>query len=169
MSDTQQPEILSKAVELIDDKKNIHVEYIGNFDKYHPVKMCENGFTKLSGSFSHKAFIKYMLENVDIGFVSLKNDYLGACIPSKIYEYINLGLPIIGALPDGDAKRLIEDNEFGFCTHYSDLDGISKSIDKLSNNSKLFNKIKNNVISERAKWSMEYRMQEIIRGINDLI
>ena len=61
----------------------------------------------------HNEFLKFMIENIDIGFVSLANDYLGACVPSKIYEYINLGLPIIGALPNGDGLDIINKNNYG--------------------------------------------------------
>lgn len=168
MSDTQQPEILSKAVDLVENKDKLKVEYVGNYAKYHPIKLCKNSFTKLSGPYEHKKFIKYMIDNVDVGFVSLKNDYLGACVPSKIYEYINLGLPIIGALPDGDAKKLIEDNGFGFCHHYSDLKGISDSINKMINDEELLSNIRKNIINKREEWSMEYRMKNIINDLQNI-
>jgi glycosyltransferase involved in cell wall biosynthesis len=166
MSDTQQPEILSKATELIENKQKIRLEYIGNSLKYEPLK--ENEYTKLSGPFAHSEFVRYMIENVDIGFVSLKNDYLGACVPSKIYEYINLGLPIIGALPDGDAKELIESNGFGFCNHYSDLEGIANSIVKLTSTDGLYEKIRGNILKQRDSWSMQNRMQGIIQDLRKI-
>lgn len=34
----------------------------------------------------------------------------------QIYEYINLELPIIAALPYGDAADIINNNKFGFAT-----------------------------------------------------
>jgi len=51
--------------------------------------------------------------SIDVGSVSLFNDYLGACVASKIYEYINLEIPIISALPLDDGKDII--NAIGYC------------------------------------------------------
>ncbi len=53
---------------------------------------------------SHRDYIIYMQTNVDVAFLSLSKEYFSACIPAKLYDYINIGLPILASLPDGEAK-----------------------------------------------------------------
>jgi hypothetical protein len=101
-----------------------------------------------------------MLDNIDVGFVCLANDYLGACVPSKIYEYINLGLPMIGALPKGDGMDIINNNKYGIACKYYDVEGIVKAMNKMSNKYYL-EEIKNNIISDKDKWYMGEKIKEV--------
>lgn len=91
----------------------------------------------------HKEFLKFMSENIDIDFVSLANDYRGACVPPKIYEHTNLELPIIGALPEGDGMTRINDNKYGAVCKYDDINSLS------------------NIVKDEYKWSMEYRINAV--------
>ena len=163
---TQRPEILSIAYERVKDQGDIQISYIGNYSKYEPIKKYKDAM--FNGPFAHEEFIKFMIENIDIGFVSLQNDYFGACVPSKIYEYLNLGLPILAALPNGDAKNLIEDNGFGLCYKYDDYEGIARGIERFYIDKDFYNNCRNNILKEKEKWSMESLFSEFIDKIKKL-
>lgn len=165
-STTQSPEILSRAFEKVNNKEGLEIFYIGNYNKYEPIKQYQ--YATFYGPYEHQKFIDFMIENVDVGFVSLKNDYFGACVPSKIYEYINLGLPILAALPDGDAKDLIEKNGFGLCYKYDDYDGIAKGIERFKNDKSFFEFCKKNILEQKENWSMENLFLELIQKIEKL-
>jgi glycosyltransferase involved in cell wall biosynthesis len=164
-STTQKPEILSIAYELIKDKSKIKISYIGNYSKYKPLLNYKNAM--FNGPFSHKEFVKFMIENVDIGFVSLQNDYFGACVPSKIYEYINLGLPILAALPNGDAKSIIEDNGFGLCYKYDDFKGITNGIERFYRDKDFYDTCKQNILDKKLQWSMDSLFSKLICKIKE--
>ena len=108
-----------------------------------------------------------MCENIDIGFVSLTNKYYGACIPSKIYEYINLGLPMIGALPLGDGKDMINNMEYGIAVNFESIDKISQAIKKFEDKAYLDDK-KNNIIKDKMKWNMKNTILEINKLLKKL-
>ena len=101
-----------------------------------------------------------MIENIDVGFVSLAKDYYQACVPSKIYEYINLGLPMIGALPGGDSVNIINDNNYGIACKYNDINSIVNSIVKLQDKEILTN-INNSILKDRKKWYMKNKILEL--------
>ena len=115
----------------------------------------------------HQEFLEFVSKNIDIGFVSLIRDYYGACVPSKIYEYINLGLPIIGALPDGDGKDIVNRNNYGFACHYDDIGGICDSITKLKNK-KILQSCQDKILKDKSTWSMENKIKEIYPLLKDL-
>lgn len=52
-------------------------------------------------------------------------------IPGKAYEYIASGRPILGALPDGDAKDLLQRCGTGFVCDPDDVGGITKILRRL--------------------------------------
>ena len=165
MGELQQPEILYEVYQKNSD--NIEIYFIGDISNYKPLQNIENINIKFINYMPHDEFLKFMIENVDIGFVSLANEYLGVCVPSKIYEYINLGLPMIGALPNGDGKYIINNKNYGMAYRYDDTDGLAKAVKKFQDKEFLDN-IKNNILKDRNKWDMKEKMQEVdslLKGI----
>ena len=87
----------------------------------------------------------------------------------KIYEYINLELPMIGALPEGDGMEIVNDNGYGVACKYNDLDGLLVAIDKFTDRNYL-NSIKQNLINDKELWNMRSRIKEVdflLRGLVD--
>ncbi len=159
MGVTQSPELLYSAWKLLNDN-SIEIYFIGNTQGYKPLKNVYEKGVHFIDFMPHGGFLEFMCENIDIGFVSLANDYFGACVPSKIYEYINLGLPMIGALPDGDAKEMINSNGYGVACQYDDMKCLGEAMKKLKDKNCL-NKIKNKILDDRDTWSMQYTMLEV--------
>ena len=168
MSYTQRPEVLYEAYKRVENKDDIEMYFIGNSKNYKPLQNISDKNVKFIDFMSHDEFLKFMVENIDIGFVSLANDYLGACVPSKIYEYINLGLPMIGALPDGDGVDMINDNNYGIACKYNDINGLVNAIIKFSDKEYL-KEIKNNIVSHKDEWSMYTKIKEVDKLLIGLV
>lgn len=168
ISSTQKPEILYEAYRNLNKKENIEIYFIGNYKNYKPLyNICDSN-VKFIDFIPHKELLKFVTENIDIGFVSLANDYLGACVPSKIYEYINLELPIIGALPCGDGMKIINENNYGIACKYYDIKGISNAILKFRD--KLFlENIRNNIVKDKRLWAMSEKIKEVDLLLKKLI
>lgn len=159
----QSPELLGDLITKNDD---VEIFYIGDFKNYMPI----NKYKKIKGInfiewLPHEQFVDFMLNNVDVGFVSLTNSYFGACVPSKIYEYINLGIPILGALPDGDGKDIINKFSYGIACNYNDIQGLSEALLRLSNKEEL-ERYRKKIMEDREKWAMDTKIIEVIKELN---
>jgi hypothetical protein len=163
---TQSPQILAEAVSNMQDSFSGELYFIGNYKKYLPILDYVDKYN-FSSAMPHSEYVEFMLKNIDVGFVSLANDYFGACVPSKIYEYINLGLPIIGTLPKGDAMDIINENEYGIACKYDDLKGIQQAILKISDKNN-YNNFRNNILNDRNKWAMKDRIHEVVEWLKNI-
>lgn len=161
----QKPEILIdvfKDVEL----KGVKLTFIGKNEK---IKKKYEGIPNISflPSMSYLEYCNYLIEKADVGFTSLGQDFYGNCIPSKIYEYINIGLPIFGMLPKGEAMELINKNEYGICCQFNDKREVINTLKKFSEKENVI-RFKEKVIAERERWSMEKNIKELIEILKKL-
>ncbi len=166
--DTQKPESLYYAYLKIKDKINIEIYFIGNSKEYEPLSKVNDENIIFINYLPHDKFMHFMIENIDVGYVSLAKDYFGACVPSKIFEYINLGLPILGALPYGDGYDIINTNNYGISTYFNDIDGISNAIIEFKARDNL-SKYRYNIKRDKDLWSMSNRILDVQNMIKDLV
>jgi glycosyltransferase involved in cell wall biosynthesis len=159
MSSTQKPELLYEAYKKL-NSSDVELYFIGNRKNYKPLQNIDDNNVYFIDFLPHEEFLKFMCENIDVGFVSLVNDYYGACVPSKIYEYINLGLPMFGALPDGDGKEMINDMKFGLACGYNNICKLSENIKEMLDDKKL-REYEINVLDKKVEFSMEKKIKEV--------
>lgn len=152
----QNPKLLVKAIR---DIPNVELYIVGNHSKPFRTRSYGKNY-KLVQQMNHSDYLKYAQTNFDIGFVSLTREYFGACVPSKIYEFINLAIPILGSLPNGDAMDIINENKFGIACHFRDTEGLHEAAVKLSD-SEFREEIRLNMIKNKCEWAMEKRIKEI--------
>jgi len=166
MGKTQSPELLYKCWKAISDK-DIEIYFIGNTEGYEPLENIDEEGVHFINFMPHNEFLAFMEINIDIGFVSLSSDYFGACVPSKIYEYINLGLPMIGALPIGDGQDIINNNGYGIACKYDNLTCLVESIKKMKDKDFL-KVIRKKLLEDRDNWSMETTSLEVDKLLREL-
>lgn len=159
MSSTQKPELLYEAYKRL-DSDDVELYFIGNRKNYKPLQNIEDKNVHFIDFLPHEEFLKFMCENIDVGFVSLVNDYYGACVPSKIYEYINLGLPMLGALPLGDGKEIINELGFGIACSYDDIDKLIENINKIRE-SKIVKRYEEKILNVKLEFSMREKIKEV--------
>lgn len=104
-------------------------------------------------------------ENHNAGFVSLSHPYFSVCVPSKIYEYINIGLPIFGFLPDGEARDIVNDNNFGYIAKAGNYLELRDKLEYYSNRLELLDDFKVNLQRSRNHWSMKNLFPNLIKEI----
>lgn len=99
-----------------------------------------------------------------IGFVSLFGDYFKPFVPSKMYDYIQYQLPVLGLLPDGDASAIIETLNIGIsCV---DEQSLVAALEEWICNPSLWQKHKSNIAEQQERWSMEYTSDSLIQALN---
>jgi len=61
-----------------------------------------------------KKYIPYYLDISDVGLIMLKNNSLfKTVIPSKMFEYMGFGKPVIISVPEGEATAIVKENSCG--------------------------------------------------------
>lgn len=157
MGPTQSPEILAEAVEGI---KGVTATFIGNCKENKSLMKymdCENIIEV--DTLSMKNYFLYLHNNADIGFFSLRNNLANYCVPSKFYDYINVGLPMI-AVVKGDAAKLIKDNNYGLVCE-DKVSSLRDTIVKMCNY-EILNQYQGRILNDRKSWSMSYRIKDVI-------
>jgi len=102
--------------------------------------------------------------SADIAIIPLKQ-YIPGAVPSKIYEAMASGVPIV-MIGVGEPAEIVTRSECGFTVEPNDIIGICDSIKELVNNDKLR---KNMSINGRLSASKYYNRLNILTEFNDFI
>ena len=153
MGPLQGPEIL---IELAKVFPNVRFTFVGNliYKKEIPVNVT------IKSKMPYSEYIEYLSENATIGFFSLVGNVSKLCVPSKLYEYINVGIPILAAI-DGDSKNIINEKGLGIATDYS-VDSLKEALNYLLMPGVL-QQMKETVIRERDSWYMKHTINELVQ------
>ncbi|MCW3807470.1 hypothetical protein [Plebeiibacterium marinum] len=117
---------------------------------------------------SQKEYENVFLDKINYGIASLGNPNFSECVPSKIYDYINLCIPILGLFYNGQAKEIIEVNQFGVCINPDIKNSEFKKIIKSLENVAKFNFFKQNIIKQKDSWHYKNLMQPGISRLRNL-
>ena len=89
-------------------------------------------------------------------------------VPGKTYEYLATGNPILGAVPEGDAKDFIANSGIGFTCEPADVNAMEKVISALvqdkdnATNSVNFN---HSFVSQFERKNLSERLAELIQSV----
>ena len=107
------------------------------------------------GFIPHADLMQRMQAEIDIGFFSLADEVFSYATPTKLFEYINLEMPILAALPEGEAKDIIEKYDIGKVAHYADVDGLAAHLYQYYANPAERLRIKENIRRIKPKFGIE--------------
>ena len=160
----QNADILYKAFR---GNENFKITYIGREAAKMKNEMPEDNIVCME-LMPHGQFLKYMMSHADAGFVGLKGKYLGVCVPSRVYEFLNLGLPILAALPDGSAKDIINKNEYGIACSDDDTDALVGAATRLTDE-EIYRHYMHSIQKDRDQWYFCNRKEEFLDIIRNFI
>lgn len=163
----QSPEVLAAAVHGLE---NAEAHFVGNHAVYKPLHWARSKQEncKFIDQLSYQDFLRYLSDHADLGFVSLASPYLGACVPSKMFEYINIALPIFGALPAGDARDIINNQGYGVACAFDDVQGQRATLMQLAAQRQLLVGFRQRLLRDRDGWFLPARMSEVYQWLKDL-
>lgn len=145
-------------IHMLKGRKDIEIVYVGNANRKIK-KAARTGKITVLEPMTHDEYLRYMTGNADIGLVSLAAEPYKACFPSKIYEYINLEVPILAALPDGDAKKIINEQGYGRAVAYGKVEELNEALDYIMAH---YDGIVERIQSDKSKWDMKNRISEVV-------
>lgn len=163
----QSPEFLAHAVNGLE---NVEAHFVGNHAGYKPLDFARRyqANCRFVDQLSYQGFLDYLTMHADMGFVSLASEYLGACVPSKMFEYINIGLPIFGALPTGDAKEIVNECLYGVAFEFDDVQAQRESIRSIVQKKQILETYRQNILRDKNNWAMQERMKEVYEWLRGL-
>lgn len=97
--------------------------------------------------------VPVLLASMDAAIIPLLTAIKGA-VPSKIYEAMASGLPIL-FIGEGDARHILREGQVGFCSKPGDIDDAFFKAKTLYENEDIRNKFRNNELEIVQEFSRE--------------
>ena len=174
ISRIQRPEILLKAyAHLVKTRpellERVEVEIYGPKGPYfsmHVQKYLGSGCT-YGGFIPHSEIID-KIAAADIGFLALGDATYAYATPTKLFEYIELGVPMVAVLPLGAARDLIEKYQIGLVADLGDVEGLAECIGTMSVSEELRERCRANMDRIREQFRPERQVglwRELLRGL----
>lgn len=117
------------------------------------------------GSIERKDLHKKLIE-FDITIIPLIKRIYGS-VPSKIFEYSRLGLPIL-YYSDGEGYDLVQRHNLGFAYNSNDIDGINQFLNDLSNSTITLPKKRDIIKTVEESFDFNDQFQSFIEKIKTL-
>ena len=158
LSRIQRPEILLQACALLEReqkalKERLQVEIYGPDNRYFRRQVRPHLLEGTRfGGFLPRRELEAQLAGADIGFLSLGDATYAYATPTKLFDYIELGLPIVAALPSGAAQAMIEEHEIGLVAALGDVDGLAHCIARMIEDAALRNRCRKNMLQLREQF-----------------
>ena len=158
MSRVQKPEVLLKAYAhlLAEDPRwieRLQVELYGPESPYFSArirKLLVSG-TEFRG-FKPQAEVAQQVATADMGFFSLSDVTYAYATPTKLFDYIEAGVPIIASLPQGASRELVERYELGLVAEAGDVTGLADCIREMAESAELRFRCRDNMDSIRDQF-----------------
>lgn len=157
------PEVFAQAYHVLQKKnpalaENIQMDFYGP-ENYYPflfLKKWLNRNIKFKG-FLPVAQLGETLCRYDLALASTKGDI---SFTSKIYQYLNAGLPILTASDHEDLKGFIENHQIGIAAS-RDVEDIAGKLREIICNKEHILQWRKNVLDIKPKYSLRGRIKDI--------
>jgi glycosyltransferase involved in cell wall biosynthesis len=155
-----------ECAELLRDYNDITFVFIGEGAEKERLE-TEIARRKLTNVISSrgqpKSDMPAIFSMLDISLVSLRDTKLfEQVIPSKIFESMGVGVPIVISVPQGEATKLVVDAGAGFSCEPDNPEALANSILKLYKNKKLHSAVSAASLAAGKKYDRETLAKEML-------
>ncbi len=99
----------------------------------------------------------------DVSLVPLRdNPVFSTVIPSKIFESMGMGVPILMSLPEGEATRIIQADEVGICVPPENPQAMADAIIELADSAETMARYRTNALTAAQNYSRERLAKEML-------
>lgn len=173
MGTAQDFSTILEAIATLAKNADIAFLFAGHGNKMNDLRdyVLKNSFkTVYFKSFLHGDDYYYALANSDVFLVSLNNDLIGLASPSKAYNYMMAGKPIISIMhPASDLVDVIQNNHAGFNVEMNDAASLVNHILLLKNDKVKYQEMSDNSknlhLNQFTKGSQLNKYIEIIKEV----
>jgi hypothetical protein len=163
----QSPEVIIDVLEELPDsiRKKISVTFIWNYQLNQVIK--NSNLVHKIPYMKRAELLPYVMKNTDLAYFSLINiPWLRYAMPTKLYEYIWLGLPILWVLPEwSEALNLIRREKIWLSCIHSDKIELKKILVSLVENKEQIQIYAKNLKDLREWFKMDTTLKKMKRII----
>jgi glycosyltransferase involved in cell wall biosynthesis len=106
----------------------------------------------------------------DVSIIHLRNQELfSKVIPSKLFECVAMGCPIIMGLPKGEATGIVESHKLGVVIEPENPGELASAVKALRDKSEIRLQYSRNAISCVDQFSRTARAKEMLRELNSIV
>jgi glycosyltransferase involved in cell wall biosynthesis len=112
-------------------KQNTEACFIGTFPNEYESYINEIGLkdnVNIAGYIEHSSCIKYLMESDVLWMMINKSERSDLHSTGKLYEYFGAGKPILACIPEGVARKSLENHNAVIITEPDDVNAISDAI-----------------------------------------
>ncbi|GJL65043.1 MAG: glycosyltransferase WbuB [Nitrospirales bacterium] len=116
-----------------------------------------------------KLFIPYYLQQCDVSIVHLQdNPLFASVIPSKIFESMALGIPLLMAIPRGEATDMVESQSAGLIANPEDAEHISQQLLRIKADAELYTRLSEGGVRAAAHYSRSRTAESMLKTLISL-
>lgn len=99
----------------------------------------------------------------DVALVPLRdNPVFATVIPSKIFESMGMGVPILMSLPAGEATEIIRSHDIGLCVPPEDPQAMAEALVRLSTDQQGIERYRKNALAAAQRYSRKVLAREML-------
>ncbi|MGY0219461.1 glycosyltransferase family 4 protein [Endozoicomonadaceae bacterium StTr2] len=103
----------------------------------------------------------------DVSLIHLKNSPLfSTVIPSKLFESMGMGLPVIMSVPEGEATQIVEDNQCGIVVEPENSELLATAIIEMADNPDQLESIKKASIKSAPAYSRDLLAKDMLTSFS---
>ncbi|MEE3258809.1 MAG: glycosyltransferase family 4 protein [Candidatus Latescibacterota bacterium] len=166
MSAVQKPEILIRAYDRARTgeamrTKRVEIELYGPESPYFKTKIRKSLVPGCRfGGFLPQAEVAERVATADIGFFSLSDATYAYATPTKLFDYIEAGVPIVASLPQGAAREIVERYEIGLVSDAGDVEDLARCLRTMIEDGDLRRRCRGNAESIRGLFSAQTQIEK---------
>ena len=152
--------VLEGAKQLSRDFDDVYFVFIGGGKRFNEVKAFsdENPDAHiLTFDYLPMEQLNYGLNLADVSLITMRDNWEGVIVPSKIYGIMAVGSPIVYVGPDSDTSWTIEKHNCGFVVRSGSVDEFVEKIKELYYNEELRKEMASNA---RKGFEKEYTKEK---------
>ena len=172
MSQVQKPEILLRAYAQLQQRdatwaQRLQVELYGPESPYFS-RNIKKLLTPGShfGGFLPQAEMAKRVAHAELGFFSLSDATFAYATPTKLFDYIEAGVPIVASLPMGAARELVERWEIGLVADCGDVKGLADCLQRMADDETL--RYRDNMRSIREQLRPQIQVGKWIKMLQNI-
>ena len=174
MSRVQKPEVLLKAYDqlLARDpawQERLQVELYGPESPYFLAKIRKwLGDGRHFGGFVPQAEMAQKVAAAEMGVFSLSDATYAYATPTKLFDYIEAGVPIVASLPAGAARDIVERHQIGLVAEAGDAEGLARCLEQMATDADLRARCRANLRAIRDSYRPQVQVDKWVKVLREM-
>lgn len=166
MSAVQRPEILLQAYAQLmarrpELRQRLQIDLYGPASHYFKLRVQQH----LGPGITYHGFVDHRqvteeLRQADLGFLSLGDPVYAYATPTKLFEYIEYEVPMVGVLPPGASHDLITRHDLGLVAGVGDVQGLADCLEALCCQPELRRRLRANLAAVKPLFAPQTQLHK---------